>query len=191
MTQLQLTVDDNPLDDGPALSCLTQQEKAFVIAMLLAGGAPNQVLNSAAAAGYADPKYGWRLMRKDKIIAAMKEEAGKRLLSGALLGSSVLMELASGMNAQGVSIGPVKHELRYKAAKELLAHSGYMPVHEQKITVEHTSPDQRAMVADIAAFAKQLGMDPQRLLGSIGVTTDAEFTEVPAGAPAEGDPWSV
>lgn len=192
MSELTLTVDDHPLDDGPALSCLAPQEKAFVVAMVMAGGAPNQVQNAARAAGYADPKYGWMLMRKQKIIDAIREEAGKRLVSGALVGASVLMELAMGANSSG-SLLPVKPELRYKAAKELLAHAGYMPVHKQEITVNHLEPDKRQLVADIASFARQMGMDPQKLLGSVGVATDAEFTEVEE-SPIEtvaSEPWSV
>lgn len=187
MTQLLLDVDDHQLDDGPALSCLTQQEKAFVVAMVMAGGAPNQVQNAGKAAGYSDPQYGWRLMRKQKIIDALREEAGKRLLSGALVGAAVLMEIAMGANGSG-DLTPVKPELRFKAAKELLAHSGYMPVHKQEIEVKHTTPDQQGMIAEIRAFAKQLGLDPQKLLGSAGVI-DAEFEEVTTLAAEE--PWSV
>ena len=155
--------------------------------MIAAGGGPAQVQNCALAAGYSDKTYGWQLMRKPKIIAAMQEEAGKRLVSGALLGASVLMEIAQ---------NPV-HKDQYKAAKELLAHAGYMPVSKQEITVNHVQPDQRQLVSDIAAFAKQMGMDPQKLLGSVGVTVDAEFTvveESPMEPIASGDtdgPWSV
>lgn len=186
MTELRLTVDDHPLDDGPALSCLNPQERAFLLALVMAGGSPNQVLNCARAAGYADPKYGWVLMRKQKIIDALQEEAGKRLVSGALLGASVLMEIAG---------NPI-HKDQYKAAKELLAHAGYMPVSKQEITVKHLEPDKRQLVADIAAFARQMGMDPQKLLGSVGVTTDAEFTEVKEShmepiASDDPDVWSV
>lgn len=168
MTTLMIEMPDDRKDDGPAMSCLADRERAFVVALISAGGGPAQVQNAAKAAGYSDSSYGWQLMRKDKILAAMHEEARKKLLSGALLGSKVLIEIAMDGG----------HKDRFKAAKELLAHSGLAPKSEQTINVNHANVDTKTVIEEITMFAKQLGLDPVALLGSAGVIVDADFTVI-------------
>lgn len=157
---------------GSAMAALMPQEASFVEAMVRGGAGPEFVRKAAALAGYSE-NYGWTLMRKSKILAALREEAAKGLLQGALIGQKVLMEIA-------LDAG---HKDRLKAAKELLGHSGFTITQEQKITVEHVSSEARELVKDITDFAKATGLDVKQLLGAIGINTpqivtDAEFTPV-------------
>lgn len=154
---------------------LEPQQQNFVETLIEYGAGPKKVEPAAVAAGYA-PKYGWQLMKKPHVLAAIREEAAKGLLSGALLGMQVLMEIAS----------DTTHKDRLKAAKELLAHSGF--VAEQKIIVENkTDGEARQLITEIREFCRVTGLDATQLLGSIGVrpalpapveAIDAEFEEV-------------
>lgn len=170
MTDLIVSVDDDRSSDGPAMSALGDMERKFVCAMIQTGCSPSQASQCAAAAGYANPGVsGWQLMRRTKVLLAMKEEASKRLIAGALLGVNVVMEIA---------MSPT-HKDRFKAAKELMGINGFIT--EQKITVEHIGTDAEDLLREIEMYAKRNGMEVDRtqLLAHAGVNvTDAEFTPV-------------
>ncbi len=112
-------------------------------------------------------------------VSRPPECAGFRRRSGALLGASVLVEIAKDQ----------LHKDRFKAAKELLGHNGFNIISEHKVTVEHV-PDDKERIAGIIDMAKRLGVDPREFLGAYGVTVDAEFKVVtPAlAAPTENEP---
>ncbi len=154
-TQLTLPPDYHP---SSAMAALQPQEANFVEAMIEGGAGPACVRVAAARAGYSE-NYGWTLMRKPKILAALREEAAKGLLSGAIIGQKVLIEIATDQ----------QHKDRFRAARELLAHSGFTITQEQKITVEHVNTEAREMIRDIQEFAKQTGLDATQLLAAIGV----------------------
>ncbi|MFI5091348.1 MAG: terminase small subunit [Terriglobales bacterium] len=158
-------------DPGSAIAALTPQQQRFVEAYVGGGTGPSAVDAAMRAAGYStEANYGYQLMKKPRVLAAIREEAAKHLLSGALLGAKVLSEIA--MDSQ--------HKDRLKAAKELLAHSGFISTTEQRITVEHVGSEARELVKELQVFAKATGLNAQQLLGSIGVAVpvDAEFEEV-------------
>ena len=155
---------------GSAMAALTPPEAAFVEAMIAGGAGPSCVEKAAAAAGYSPGSgYGWKLMRKSKILAALREEAAKGLLGGALLGQKVLFEIATDQT----------HKDRFRAARELLAHSGFTITQEQKITVEHVNSEAREMIKEIGDFARATGLDARQLLAAIGVQTPTA-ADVPA-----------
>ena len=164
---------------GSAMAALAPQEVNFVEAMVRGGAGPDYVRKAAGIAGYSE-NYGWTLMRKAKILAALREEAAKGLLQGALVGQKVMMEIAL----------DTTHKDRFRAGRELLAHSGFTITQEQKITVEHVNSETRELIKEISDFAKATGLDAKQLLGSIGISreepVDAEFAEVGP----EGD-WTV
>lgn len=153
------------------MAALTPQRQAFVEALIEGGSGQLMVAKAAVAAGYSQ-NQGWKLMRDPKVLAAVREEAAKGLLGGALLGQKVLIEIA----------GDSLHKDRFRAARELLAHSGFTITQEQKITVEHVNAEAREMIKEISDFAKATGLDPKQLLGAIGIkvdnVVDAEFEEV-------------
>lgn len=155
---------------GPAMAALTKRQQSFVRAMLEVGGRAGDYARCALAAGFTgSPNVirvtAHRLAHDTKVLAALKEEADKRIRSGALLGASVLLEIASDQ----------MHKDRFRAATELLDRSGLMVITEHKVTVDHSNSSEKEMVARIADMAAQLGIDPKRLLGGY---VEAEFTEV-------------
>ena len=156
------------------MQALTPLQRGWVWALLAQGGKDNK--RAAIVAGYSEAsshQQGYLNAHNPKIIRAVREEADRRLRSGALLGASVLLEIA----------GDVMHKDRYKAAVELLDRSGLLVVREQRISVEHK--DDAAMVDRIIVLARTLGLDPTQLLGSAGVEVkklpapiDVEYVEV-------------
>ena len=158
-------------DQQSAMAALQPQQQNFVEAMVEGGAGPTAVSAAAAKAGYS-ANYGWTLMRMPRVLAALREEAAKHLLAGALLGAKVLSEIA--MDSA--------HKDRFRAARELLAHSGFTAVTEQKITIDHTNSEARELVKELREFAGATGLDVNQLLASIGLKqddpVDAEFEEV-------------
>lgn len=155
---------------GPAMAALpTEGQRRFVRAMCETGGTNHA--KAARMAGYTGNDNcirvtAHRLAHDPLVLAALKEEADKRIRSGALLGASVLIEIA----------GDTMHRNRFHAAKELLDRAGLQVVTEHKVTV-HNSSDEKAMIDRIAGMAAQLGLDPKKLIGGY---IEAEFTEVAA-----------
>jgi hypothetical protein len=165
-------------DPNSAMAALQPQRRLFVERMREGGASQEYVERAAAAAGYSRG-HGWKLMREPRVLAALREEAAKGLLGGALIAQKVLIEIATDTH----------HKDRLKAARELLAHSGFTTVIEQKITVEHVNAEARELVQQIADFAKATGLDAKQLLGSLGIRepVDAEFEEVKP----EEEVWSA
>jgi phage terminase small subunit len=181
--EITIQLNDDPPDPGSALAALQGRERSFIDAMVTTGAGPQNVTRCAVAAGY-HPQYGWELMRKPKILAAIREEALKTLQSGALMGTKMLLQMAE--EASNPANKTYKPELRRKLALDLIAHNGFMPKTEQKITVEHINQDGQQLVEDIKRFAASMGLNARELLNNVGVT-DAEFEEV---QPAE-EVWSA
>lgn len=173
-------IADDP-SHGPAMRAILPKQRAFVLALLDIGGQDNS--KAAGLAGYGGTPgstrvQAHRLAHDPAILEAIKEEANKRLHSGAILGASVLLEIAK---------DPL-HKDRLKAANALLDRGGLMVATQHKVTVEHTAKD-ADVIQQIKAFAVELGIDPIKLLGSAGVVIDAEFT--PVETAVETDEWSV
>lgn len=177
----ELTIIENDDDCGPCMTQLTGMRRRFVYAMLQLGGS-NQT-QAAIMAGFSPATasaQGSNLMRDSRVLAALREEGDKRLRSGVILGASVLMEIAQ----------DVLHKDRYKAACRLLDQSGLIIKTEHTVNVQH-SVSEKDQIAKITAMAKQLGMDPQLLLGQAGHIVDAEFTIITPPAAVPEDEWTV
>lgn len=160
------TVDDRQYD-GKAMASLPEQHRQFVIELMDLGVSKEAAKEAAEAVGF-HPYSGYRLLRDERVLAAIHEEAAKKLSASALLGVKTLVKIAA----------DDEHKDQFRAAKELAAISGFSP--EQKITVEHVTRDSKTMIIEIRSMAEELGIDAAAILKSIGVT-DAEFTEVPDG----------
>ena len=71
-----------------------------------------------------------------------------------------------------------KHKDQLKAIIELMNRGGLQVITQHKVIVEDNRSDDE-IVARVAAFARNLGLDPAQLLAKVGVEyTDAEFSEV-------------
>ncbi len=169
-TQMIITANDEG-DFGPAMLALVPRQRGFVIAMLDRPDADHTAC--ARAAGYdGQPqdvrRTAYRLAHDPKIQAAIQEEARKRIGGAAILGASVLIEIANNPKSKDAD--------RIKAAFGLLNRAGLHEKTEVHSVVEHRGDDQAA-IGRIRAMAELLGLDPKVLLGRAGVV-EAEFTDV-------------
>ena len=160
-----------PQDDilGPAMRVLTEGQRAFVIAHLLDGGRNNT--QAAIMAGYGGTPESARtrafeLMRTPKILAAIREEADRRLRSGAALAASALLEMAA---------DPM-HKDRYKASVELLNRAG-MVVEDVKRVIHEDYRSNAEIKTAILALAKANNLDI-KALGIAEEPLEAEFEEL-------------
>lgn len=168
-----VTVPDEG-DLGDAMLQLTQNQRGFVVALLETGG--QDAGKAAALAGIggnsnASQVYASRAMRNPAILAAIREEADRRLRSGGILGASVLVEIASDH----------KHKDRFKAGVELLNRSGLIVEQTHRVIHEEQRSDAEIERA-VKLLAEKMGMDPTKLLGSAVPVVEGEFTEVTNGS---------
>lgn len=164
-----IVVDQDNL--GPAMRELTALQQRFVIALLECGGTNESKAARMAGYGGGDETcrvVGFNNIRKPHVLAALREEADKRLHSGAILAASVMVEIAMDRD----------HKDRYKAADNLLNRAGLVIQTQHKIIVDDQRTDQE-VIARVRMLATELKIDPKKLLESVGFV-DAEFTEVPA-----------
>lgn len=162
---------------GPAMQALTPERRLFVLTVLDAPTISYSAAYARCFPGAQSPGAirvsAWRVAHDPRVLAAFQEEASKRLQAGAILGASVLIEIAQ---------DPL-HKDRLKAASTLLNRIGLHEKTEHKTTVEHTLNSEQ-MIAEITTLAKTLGLDPAKLIGQnsphalAAPTIDAEFEEV-------------
>lgn len=175
---------------GPAMKKLTPMMRAFVHAMVEIGGTDATL--AYRAAGYTgSPETmrvgAYKLAHDLRVIAALKEEADRRLRSNTLLGASVMVEIAR---------DPL-HKDRFKAAERLVDQGGLMIIKEVKHTHDHAIAE-GTIQERLERVMKRLGItlpEAQRLLIGSGPAPadkddeviDAEFAEVePAGDGTDG-----
>ena len=167
---------DVPLDYecGPAMLALNDRQRAFVTAMLDFGGRDNT--KAARAAGYEDLPgsstirvTAHRLAHDPRIQEAIREEAEKRLKTGAIMAVNTLLDIADDATTEKKD--------RLKAIEMIMNRTGLHATSEQKVTVTRTDMTGDAMIARITQLAKSQGLDPQKLLGHMA-PVEAEFVEV-------------
>lgn len=153
---------------------LNEKQRAFVIALIEMGGI--NYTRAALAAGYGNGNVknaevtGSRLAHDETIIAAIHEEAYRRLRSGAIMAVKTLLEIADDAGA--------KDGDRLKAVEMILDRTGLHSVTEHNLKVTRHDVTDEGMIKRITLLAQKQGLDPARLLGSAGVTVDAEFKVV-------------
>jgi len=157
----------DPATFGPAMLDLTEKQQRYVIALLETGGTNETQAALMAGYGTGYETRAYELSRNPKVLAALREEADKRLRSGALLAASKLIEIA--MDKQ--------HKDQFKACTELLNRGGLIVQTQHKLIIEDTRSDDE-VIKRVASMAKSMGMDPKAVLANVGVEyVDAEFTE--------------
>lgn len=160
---------------GPAMRKLLPRQQAFVIATLEEGGLNNA--RAAALAGYTgDEKSlrvtGHRLAHDEDVLAAIHEEAKRRLQSSQILAVRELLEI---LNAPTTS---ENRKDKLKAIEMTFNRVGLHATTEHTVNVTHKDLTTDEMIKRITELAKQQDLDPRKLLGSAGVVIDAEFEEV-------------
>jgi phage terminase small subunit len=163
---------------GPAMSALTERQRAFVVTFIEFPTLSH--VECARRAGYPDngenaKVVAHRLLTSERVLKALNEELDKRFRRDAVLGRSVLLEIAQDK----------EHPQRLKAAEALLNRGGFGVLHEQRIRVEHSDMSSEAMIERIRALAHSLGLDAAALVG---------FNAAPKlieAAPVEAAPASI
>lgn len=178
--------DDKGL--GRHMRKLSPKQRAFVLAYVSLGG--QNATAAAKASGYGTTPESqrvaaYRLTHDDKVLAAIREEADKTIRSSILLGTQALIEIAE----------TAHHKDRFKAAVELINRGGLLVTTQHNVNVNvNDSRTDKEVVANIERMAKQLGLDPGKLLGqALGVQAlpapvDAEFVVVDDGVETDEDP---
>jgi len=163
-------------DYGPAMAALSERQRSFVMALIEFPGITQA--EAARRAGYSDASEGAKvrghyLAHSPAVLAAMREEAGKRLNSSSLMAANVLLTL---LTDEGV-----EPKDRIKAAGMLLDRSGFgaaQTINVNKTTTDHSG---KAIMERIQQLAQKHGLDPMKLLGA-PAPVDAEFSEVKGDA---------
>lgn len=158
---------------GPALEALPPMQQAFVLALVTLGCTQSKAAEIAGYQGGPNTfkSKGWALAHDPRVQAAILEQSQKLIRAHAPMALNVVVDLARSAN--------IDPRVRLKAALELLNRSGLHAQTEHKLTVEHHKSD-REQMERVVMLAKQLGMDPMKLLGSAANAVDAEFTVVTA-----------
>lgn len=156
---------------GPAMKVLSPRARAFVMALVELGG--KGMDRAALMAGFKGTKGGLqvsasRLAADPKVQAALVEEAK------ALARSSSLAAVTTTVQVMVDESAPKQQRLN--AAVRIMALAGLEP--EKTTNVNHTievTPSTREQVHDVIRLARDVGIDPRKLLGRAGVTLDADF----------------
>jgi phage terminase small subunit len=160
---------------GPALRAIEAKQRAFVVAFIERGD--ENATAAARAAGYgsssptpeqangAAKTAAWRLMHDEKILEAIKELASDQFRLVTFKAASVMLEI----------MNDPSHKDRFRAAERILAQNG-MGVAVEVNHNHRVNLDEKGMIDRIARLAKDQGLDPRKLLGTVGVDyVDAEF----------------
>lgn len=176
ITLPDLRVEESEM--GEAMQSLTPLQRNFVTALLLQGDINYGA--AARAAGYncssdnSARVVGHNLAHNPRILAAMHEEAQRRMEAATLMSVSRLVEIAANATDQKIAL---------KAIGMVLNRAGLHEKSEHKVTVHRTGND-ADVVRRITELANKLGLDPKVMLGQAGYV-DAEFKEVAEPEPEE------
>ena len=157
----------DPADLGEAMQVLTDTQRRYVIALVTQGGQKANLAYQLATGCTPENanKNAWR-MNVPHVMAAIREEADRRLRSGAILGASVLVDIAE----------DTQHKDRFKAASRLLDHAGLIVATEHKVTVEdRRSTDE--ILKSIARIASENKLDLGQVIKDAVVDADFEVIE--------------
>ena len=160
------------------MRAIEAKQRAFVVAYCARDD--ENGTGAARAAGYgsgsptveqangAAKTAAWRLLHDPKIQEAIKELAQDKFRIGTFKATAVMLEI----------MNDPTHKDRFRAAERILAQNGMGVAvevnHNHKVNL-----DEKGMIEKIARLAKDQGLDPRKLLGTVGVDyVDAEFEVV-------------
>ena len=158
---------------------INPQQREFVFALMGQGLTLNYT-EAARSAGYATTEgsqrdAGYRLAHDEKVLAAIHEEAYKRLRAGTLAATALLTEF--------VAAEAVDPAVRLKAATALMDRGGLHARSEHLVAVTH-SDDRAAKVARLVELARAQGQDPREVLGSLADAIEGDYAVLePAAEP--------
>lgn len=158
---------------GPAMLRLTTRMRKFVDSLVISDGL--NFTRAAIDAGYSQNSpealavQAHRLAHDTRIQEAIKEETARRLKSGGLLASRVLMDIA-----RNETFSPGD---RIKAVNSILDRGGHSAVQKHETTVHHVM-DEEEVVGRIKHLCSMMGLDARMLIGR-ALYIDGELEELP------------
>lgn len=164
---------------GPKMRALTERQQAFVDAIFTLGN--DNYTEAARLAGYADNGgssvrvAAYKMIHMEKILAAIKEEADRRLSAGAAMASNALLKM----------VADSAHRDHYKAVKDTLTMAGLGP--KQQIEVNHTHEGRKELIAAIEQLAAILPPAAVRAL----LPPSAPMIDVTPAVVQEEDPDAI
>jgi hypothetical protein len=165
------TVIVPPEDElGEAMLALTPARRAFVIALVETGTKDQSLAAAMAGLGGTDNArrvVGSRLMRLPTVLAAIREEADRRLRSGALLAASRLYELVMSRD----------EKIAFKASVELMNRAGMMVETQHRVIVENDTRSAAQIQEQVMGLFKKLHPG-QSVPAALAPPVDAEFEVV-------------
>lgn len=170
---------------GPAMLACTEAQRAFVIALITMS--PSDKRQAAFLSGNggtygSQAVAGYRLASHPKVIAAIKEEAEKRMSAGAALAANVILEVA---------MDPM-HKDRLKAAEMLKNQAGLLVVQRVQHDVEiHDSRTTEEIHRQNVMLMARLGVQLPKIAAPVTEredfeVIDAEFVETSREGTLEG-----
>lgn len=155
---------------GPAMKALLPMQQAFVLAYCTSS--EGNATKAAKEAGYSNNTnaisvQAYRLTHRPDVLAAIREMTVARVSAGLPVYVEALEKVAKN----------VQHKDQVKAIGMLLNRGGMPDVREinHNVVVTVTRAEKEA---EIRQMAEELGMDPEKLLGTV---TEAEYEEIPNG----------
>lgn len=167
-------IEDVPVENlGPAMLALNAMQRRFVVACIRGGGKVSTA-RAARAAGYAPTGSRVRAfeqMHNPKVIAALKEEADRRLDWTAVKSILQLERLVEDKNPK----------VRMKAIDSVLDRRGYARASSQMVQIEDKRAPRLNYEQLLSAVAQKL---QQHNLAALPAPIDVEFEEVTVGGPS-------
>ncbi len=181
---------------GQAMLALNESQRAFVLELL---DQADTNYTRAYMIAFPDASRltakanGHKLAHDPRVLEALHEEAGNRLRASAVMGASVLRQIANDPT----------HKDQLKAATTLLNRIGLHERTEHKVTVERPTDDVE-IIQRIVDLGKSLGLSDETIKGMIGnnvaapagllaapsaenaAVIDAEFAEIGTTEGLEG-----
>lgn len=165
---------------GPSMRALANdQQRLFVCALLELGDADYR--RAALAAGYTSNsdtslyQTAMRLAHDEKVQDAIFEESKRRLQTGLILATNAVLKIVKG---EGPTGQPVAARDQLRAAEMIFNRCGLPAETKGEVVHKHVDATDAERLQNVVRMAKELGIDPKKLLGSRGIVIDAEFTEV-------------
>ena len=168
------------MEPSAAFNSLTPNARAFVLAVVESGG--TNITRAARMAGYTGTDaslqaHSSRLCVDPKVQLALTEVAMGLAKSSSLLAVTQLLKMIEHSQSE---------KTKLTAITKLINLIGLEP--EKTVNMKHTievEPTTKERVDEIVRMAKEVGIDPRKLLGKAGVIVDAEFAEVGTSAGLE------
>lgn len=170
---------ETPMDEivvsGTKLSkemrALTPRARAFVLALVELGGKGQA--QAARIAGYQGTGSSLqvtasRLAADPRVQEALVQEAKALARSSSLLAVAETVSVLTDANAS-------KRD-KLNAAGRIMNLAGLEP--EKTVNMKHTvevEPSAREQIDRVITLAREVGVDPRKLLGKAGIVLDAEF----------------